>query len=288
MNRSAWFLRAVGTKFSPSALSYKRPFSSTPSYSTQSSANPEEIAKFSAMSAAWWDPHGAFSLLHLMNPERIRYIRNQVLRDVPERIPREPPFEGLRVLDIGCGGGLLSESLARLGAQVVGADASKENIEMAKLHYRTDPGLSSGPGSIEYRHTTAESLLEEGERFDFVCAMEVIEHVDYPAEFLETCAGLVKPKGHLILSTMSRTPFAWLTTIFMAERILGLVPSGTHDYNKYIRPEELVEAVKALPGWILRDVRGIGFDPIQRRWFSSATFPPAGLANYFLTAQKFD
>ncbi|KAG6819371.1 hypothetical protein H0H93_012454 [Arthromyces matolae] len=203
--------------------------------------NPDEIAHFSRLSSQWWDEQGEFQLLHRMNPVRVQFIREK-LEEVALREhegEEAPPPKGLRsldVLDVGCGGGLLSESLARLGANTLGIDASESNIKIAQLHASADPKLAS----LSYRHTAAESLLESSKRYDVVCSMEVLEHVDHPATFLSTCAELVKPGGHLFLSTISRTPLAWFLTIFLAEDVFRKVSRGTHTYSKFIKPTELV------------------------------------------------
>ncbi|KAF9389737.1 Hexaprenyldihydroxybenzoate methyltransferase, mitochondrial [Podila verticillata] len=238
--------------------------------------NKDEIAKFAAMSDEWWAPQGPFKMLHLMNPPRIRYIRNRLEASGAIPAPSSSaeaqsrarfPLQGLRILDVGCGGGLLAEALARLGAQVTGLDASMENIEMAKIHAQKDPLLNGGsPGSLEYRHQTAEKLLEQGLQFDVVCSMEVIEHVENPAGFLKVLGQLIKPNGDLILSTMSRTPLAYFLTVFSAEHMLRMVPVGTHHWSKYITPKELEAGVCDLAGCEVLNVQGIGFNPLSGQW----------------------
>ncbi|KAG0342675.1 Hexaprenyldihydroxybenzoate methyltransferase, mitochondrial [Podila horticola] len=272
--------------------------------------NKDEIAKFAAMSDEWWAPQGPFKMLHLMNPPRIRYIRNRL--QTSGAIPSSSastadtnsrarfPLQGLRILDVGCGGGLLAEALARLGAQVTGLDASNENIQMAKIHAKKDPLLNgSSPGSLEYRHQTAEQLLEQGLQFDVVCSMEVIEHVGNPAGFLKVLGQLIKPNGDLILSTMSRTPLAYFLTVFSAEHVLRMVPVGTHHWSKYITPKELEAGVRDLAGCEVLNVQGIGFNPISGQWElnKSRSEQPVGIlanigasfaesVNYFLAAKK--
>ncbi|KAH8557008.1 S-adenosyl-L-methionine-dependent methyltransferase [Umbelopsis sp. PMI_123] len=255
-----------------------------------STIDAEEVKKFSAKSAEWWDPHGEFGMLHLMNPTRVSYIRDRISTDSKETTP----FKGLRMLDIGCGGGLLSESLVRLGGTVVGADASYNNIQMATLHSRKDPALWTGSGKLEYRNTTAEDMLAEGETFDVVLAMEIIEHVNNPSEFLRVCTDMVRPGGKLLLSTISRTPMAYFLTNFMAEDVLKMVHKGTHDWSKYIKSEELIEAIQSLQGgWNVDDVRGIAWNPLKGRWVLSDKNGDIGVAglsslevNYVLTASK--
>ncbi|KAF7330533.1 Ubiquinone biosynthesis O-methyltransferase, mitochondrial [Mycena venus] len=222
---------------------------------TTSSINPAEIAHFSRLSSQWWDEAGEFSFLHKMNPVRIRFIREKLLEVARDEQPalNEPAsgsiLKGLDVLDVGCGGGLLSESLARLGAKTLGVDASEANISIAKLHAAQDPKLAQpGPStSLSYLHTPAEALLAGAKRYDVVCSMEVLEHVDNPSAFLDTCAKLLKPGGHLFLSTISRTALAYFLTIFMAEDILRKVSRGTHTHAKFIRPEELTAFFRAYP-----------------------------------------
>jgi polyprenyldihydroxybenzoate methyltransferase/3-demethylubiquinol 3-O-methyltransferase len=228
------------------------------------SINPQEIAFFSKLSAQWWNENGEFGLLHRMNPVRTQFITQKL--DV----------KGLDVLDVGCGGGLLSESLARLGAKTLGVDASESNIRIAEHHAASDSALSS----LTYRHTAAEDLLALPKRYDAVCSMEVIEHVDDPASFLQTLTQLVKPGGHLFLSTIARTPLAYFLTIFAAEKLLRKVEPGTHTYEKFISPSELVQFFQNLKDpeaggapWIPKhpvshhyDLRGIIYLPWENRW----------------------
>ncbi|KAF9098270.1 Hexaprenyldihydroxybenzoate methyltransferase, mitochondrial [Mortierella sp. AD031] len=284
--------------------------------------NKDEIAKFAAMSDEWWAPQGPFKMLHLMNPTRIRYIRNRLQasgalsknyafglsREEEEGGKEFPvgrfPLQGLSILDVGCGGGLLAEALARLGAKVTGLDASVENIQMARIHAKKDPLLNgAAPGSLEYRHQTAEQLLEQGHQFDVVCSMEVIEHVENPAGFLKVLGQLVKPEGDLILSTISRTPLSYFLTIFCAEHVMRMVPVGTHHWSKYINPDELQSGVESLSQCQVLNIQGIGFNPLSGQWeltksrdgsnsggeggLLSFMGPPlAEGSNYFLAAKK--
>ncbi|KAG2128552.1 S-adenosyl-L-methionine-dependent methyltransferase [Suillus clintonianus] len=215
---------------------------------TSSTINAAEIAHFSRLSSLWWNEQGEFSLLHRMNPVRVRYIREKLIEamceDQGEDARREMEskctvLSGMDVLDVGCGGGLLSESLTRLGARTLGIDASESNIGIASTHASADPQLSSSGSALEYRHTSAEQLIKEPKRFDAVCSMEVIEHVDNPVAFLSACAQLVKV-SHLFLSTIARTPLSYFLTILAAEHILRKVSVGTHTYSKFINPSELV------------------------------------------------
>ncbi|KAI0644211.1 ubiquinone biosynthesis O-methyltransferase [Trametes meyenii] len=217
----------------------------------QSSVNPEEIAHFSRLSQQWWDERGEFGLLHRMNPVRMQFIRNKVLEIQREEneagVNESQPLIGLDVVDVGCGGGLLCESLARLGGKTLGIDASSSNIGIASLHAAADPALSpqthQQTGTLTYEHTSVENLLAQRGpgSFDVVCSMEVIEHVDNPRTFLTNCATLVKPGGHLFLSTIARTPLSYFLTIFAAEQLFRLVTPGTHTHSKYINPEEMIE-----------------------------------------------
>ncbi|EKM81774.1 hypothetical protein AGABI1DRAFT_118851 [Agaricus bisporus var. burnettii JB137-S8] len=214
--------------------------------STAASVNAQEISHFSSLSAHWWDEHGEFQYLHKMNPVRMDFLRHKLLESARDDGADPDParvLAGLNVVDVGCGGGLLSESLARLGANTLGIDASEQNIGIARQHASTDPKLE--PSSLLYQHTTAEALLKRPKRFDVVCSMEVLEHVDNPASFLSTCAELLNPGGHLFLSTISRTPLAYFLTIFMAQDVLRKVSPGTHTYDKYIKPTELIQFFKS-------------------------------------------
>ncbi|KAF8200393.1 3-demethylubiquinone-9 3-methyltransferase [Pholiota molesta] len=217
--------------------------------SIHSSVNHDEIAHFSKLSSEWWDEQGEFTFLHKMNPVRMQFIREKLVEVVQDENPELEAgggdiLKGLDVLDVGCGGGLLSESLARMGANTLGIDASASNIAIASLHAAADPRLASTPSSpsnLSYLNAPAETLLAESKQYDVVCSMEVLEHVDNPATFLSTCAQLVKPGGHLFLSTISRTPLAYALTILLAEDILRQVSSGTHTYSKFVKPSELVQ-----------------------------------------------
>ncbi|GES92888.1 3-demethylubiquinone-9 3-O-methyltransferase [Rhizophagus clarus] len=268
---------------------------SSPKYST---INESEVSKFSQLANEWWSPNGPMKLLHTMNPLRVSYIREQLRKnnykkigdDVSSSYHDHHPFRGLRMLDIGCGGGVLTEALVRLGGSVIGVDASDESINIAQLHARKDPSLH---GNLKYQCITAEKLLEQGETFDVVCAMEIIEHVNNPAEFLKACAGLVKARGgHLFLSTISRTPLSYILTILLAENTLKIVPQGTHDFQKYLRSDELQEIIEGIKnddkwGKVI-DITGIGPNPITSKWYKLPDWIPGKLdVNYLLTAQRF-
>ena len=224
--------------------------------SAQTTVDSEEIAKFEAMAAEWWDLNGKFKPLHMLNPCRLGYISRQIAGEFGRDLTKPEPFKGLRLLDIGCGGGLLSEPMARLGADVVGADAGAGNIPVAQVH-AAQSGLA-----IDYRHTTAEALAEAGEQFDVVLNMEVIEHVASPPDFLRACHDLLKPGGLHICSTLNRTAKSFAAAIIGAEHVMRWLPKGTHDWSKFITPDELEN--------LLRDA---GLDPVDRKGF---VFNPLG------------
>ena len=224
-----------------------------------SSVDPAELAKFEAMAAEWWDPNGKFKPLHMLNPTRLDYIISRIGAEFGRAARSLRPFEGLRILDIGCGGGLLTEPMARLGADVVGADAVERNISVASLHAEQQ-GLE-----IDYRATTAEALAAAGERFDAVLALEIVEHVADPADFVATCAALTRPEGVMIISTLNRTPKSFGAAIIGAEWIMRWLPKGTHEWHRFITPEELT-AMMAGAGLPAVDRRGMVFNPIRWDW----------------------
>lgn len=243
---------------------------------TTSTVDPAEITRFSAMASEWWDPKGKFRPLHQINPLRLTFIRDEVCR----RFGRDPKstqvMAGLRILDIGCGGGLLSEPLARLGGDVVGADASATNIEIAKLHAEQS-GLA-----IDYRAVPAEDLAAANETFDVVLALEIVEHVpDMPA-FIDVCAGMLRPGGLMVVSTINRTGKAFALAIVGAEYVLRWLPRGTHQWSKFVTPDELREAYRA-SGLTPGRSAGMVFDPLRGQWKLSET--DTGV-NYLLAADR--
>ncbi|MEL6840373.1 MAG: bifunctional 2-polyprenyl-6-hydroxyphenol methylase/3-demethylubiquinol 3-O-methyltransferase UbiG [Pseudomonadota bacterium] len=221
--------------------------------------DPSEIAKFEAMAAEWWDLNGKFKPLHMMNPVRLDYITGQIAAEFGRDLSLPKPFAGLRILDIGCGGGLLCEPMARLGAEVVGADAAEGNIPVAKIHAEQS-GLT-----IDYRHTTAEALAEADEQFDAVLNMEVVEHVADPQAYLTACQNLMKPGGIHICSTINRNAKSFAAAIVGAEYVMRWLPKGTHDWRKFITPDELFSLLEKA-GMKPVDRKGFVFNPLQFTW----------------------
>ncbi len=234
-----------------------------------------EVDRFSAMAAEWWDPTGKFRPLHKFNPVRLTHIKEQVCARFGRDMNDPKAFKGLRFLDIGCGGGLLCEPMARMGAEIVGADASEVNIEVAKIH-AAQSGLE-----IDYRAQTAESLEAAGEKFDVILNMEVVEHVADVDLFIETCARMVKPGGLMFIATINRTPKARALAIFMAENILRWLPKGTHQYEKLVKPEEIEKPLSA-EGMSIIDRTGVFYNPLQDRWNKSRDMD----VNYMLLAER--
>lgn len=224
-----------------------------------STVDPDEVTRFAAVADAWWDPRGAFAPLHKLNPTRLSYIRDQICRHFG-RDPRSArSLDGLAVLDVGCGGGLLAEPITRMGAAVTGIDATEQNIRVAGLH------AQNMELEIDYRHIAAEELAAEGAVFDVVVNMEVIEHVaDVPA-FLAACRALVRPGGIMLFSTLNRTAKAFAMAIVGAEYVLRWLPRGTHDWQKFLKPAELSAALDAA-GFTVPDLSGLSYDPLGDRW----------------------
>ena len=218
-----------------------------------------EIAKFEAMATEWWDPNGKFKPLHMLNPTRLDYITRQIAAEFGRDLTTPLPFAGLRLLDIGCGGGLLAEPMARLGADVVGADAAPRNIPVAQIHAQKS-GLT-----IDYRHTTAEALAAAGEQFDVVLNMEVVEHVADPLAYLTACQQLLKPGGLMICSTINRNPKSFLMAIIGAEYVMRWLPKGTHEWAKFITPDELYDLIRKA-GLDTVDRKGFVFNKLTWSW----------------------
>ncbi len=245
------------------------------SEAAKTSIDQSEVDRFSAMAAEWWDPTGKFRPLHKFNPTRVEYIRDQVCAHFG-RDPKSPrPLEGLRLLDIGCGGGLLSEPMSRMGAVVVGADAAETNIGIAKTH------AEQTGATIDYRATTAEELAEAGEKFDIVLSMEIVEHVADVNFFITTCASMVKPGGLMFVATINRTMKAWALAIFTAEYVLGWLHKGTHQYEKLVLPEELVAPLTAADMQV-KEKTGVSFNPLLNKWSLSRDLD----VNYMVLAER--
>ncbi len=242
----------------------------------QSSIDPAEVAKFQAMAREWWDPNGKFKPLHMLNPTRLDYVATQIAAQFGRDRRAPLPFQRLRILDIGCGGGLMSEPMARLGATVTGADAAPGNIAVAALHAE-EQGLT-----IDYRNETAEALAAQGREFDVVMALEIVEHVADPQAFIQTCHDLLRPGGMLIGSTLNRTARSFAAAIVGAEWVMRWLPKGTHDWRRFITPDELQQMAGAA-GLDPVDRAGMVFNPLGWSWSLSSRDLSV---NYVLTALR--
>jgi 2-polyprenyl-6-hydroxyphenyl methylase / 3-demethylubiquinone-9 3-methyltransferase len=240
------------------------------------SVDPDEIEKFRAMAADWWSPTGKFAPLHKFNPVRLNFIRDAAVQHFGLPAEAHRPLEGLRLLDAGCGGGLVTEPMARLGAHAVGIDAGDVNIKAAIVH------ADALHMDIDYRIGTVEGLLaSKEERFDIVLALEVVEHVADPARFLADCAALLKPGGLMITATLNRTAKAFALAIVGAEHVLRWLPAGTHDWNKFVTPEEARAALTGA-GLDVQPAVGVTFSPLTGRW----SLGNDTAVNYMLVATK--
>ena len=239
------------------------------------SIDPAEVANFTAMAADWWDPAGKFRPLHQLGPVRLAYIRDRLIARFGLDSAARRPLAGLRLLDIGCGGGLIAEPMARLGATVVGVDAAEKNIGVARTH-AAETGVE-----VDYRCTTAEALADAGEQFDAVLALEVVEHVADLDAFLGACSRMVRPGGLLIAATLNRTPQSWAAAIVAAEYVLRWLPRGTHDWRKFLKPHELARGLRD-HGLALADLRGMSYNPLRDSWRLTGYTS----INYLLTAEK--
>ena len=240
-----------------------------------STIDPAEVARFERIAKEWWDPKGPMAPLHRFNPVRLAYIRDAA----SARFGRDPrsarSLDGLTILDVGCGGGVLSEPLARLGARVTGLDPAPTNVTVARLH-AGQAGLT-----VDYRGETVEAVAERGERFDLVLAMEVVEHVTDVRAFTAACARAVAPGGLLVMATLNRTLRAFALAIVGAEYVLGWLPRGTHQWEKFVTPEELTAAIEA-GGMRVSDLAGVTYNPLRDRWSLSRDTA----VNYMATAER--
>jgi 2-polyprenyl-6-hydroxyphenyl methylase/3-demethylubiquinone-9 3-methyltransferase len=234
-----------------------------------------EVAHFSRLSSRWWDTRGPLKALHKFNPFRIAYIRDRAAAHFARDPAHPDSLAGLRILDIGCGGGILSEPLARFGATVIGADPALANIEVARNH-AAEQALA-----IDYRCATAEALAVSGETFDIVAAMEVIEHVNNVKLFVNLTATMVKPGGMMFFATFNRTLKSFALGIVAAECILRWVPRGTHQWRKFVKPAELEEAI-AIGGLRVADRTGVLYDVLRHRWRFSSDMQ----VNYMMVAER--
>jgi 2-polyprenyl-6-hydroxyphenyl methylase / 3-demethylubiquinone-9 3-methyltransferase len=246
----------------------------TQSNAPGSTVDANEIAKFSKLSAEWWDPSGKMAPLHKINPLRLTYIRDAAARKFERNVRSLNCLGGLRILDIGCGAGLLCEPLTRLGAQVIGVDASASNIAVAKLH------ADKGHLSIDYRCTTVEEM-DVRERFDIVLAMEVVEHVSDVGLFLSRCAAMLKPGGLMVVSTLSRTWKSFALAIVGAEYILRWLPRGTHQWEKFITPDELAKYLLD-NRLVISEQTGVVYSPFADKWGLSSDTD----VNYMVIAEE--
>ncbi|WP_375675396.1 bifunctional 2-polyprenyl-6-hydroxyphenol methylase/3-demethylubiquinol 3-O-methyltransferase UbiG [Bartonella sp. CL100XZDX] len=242
---------------------------------TQTTIDQSEIDHFSRIATEWWNPQGKFRPLHQFNPTRLAYIREKICLEFNRDPSSLTPFHNFKILDIGCGGGLLSEPMARLGAMVVGVDAAQTNIEVAKTH------AAQNDLSIDYRTTTAEVLANEGEKFDIILNMEVVEHVADVNLFIAATAKMLKPQGLMFVSTLNRTWKAWGLAIVGAEYILRWLPKGTHDYKKFLKPLELKNFLSKNALTVIDEI-GITYNPLNDSWNRSKDMG----VNYLLLAKR--
>jgi len=246
-----------------------------PAGSAAGSVDSTEVARFAALARRWWDPLGPMAPLHKLNPVRLGYIRDRLAGHFGRDTKSLTPFAGLRLLDIGCGGGLVAEPMARLGFRVTGIDAAGTNIAVARRH------AEEADLAIDYREAAAEDIADAGESYDVVLALEVVEHVADPSLFLAAAARLVRPGGAFIGSTLNRTPKSFLLGIVGAEYVLRWLPPGTHRWDRFMRPSEFAAALRG-QGLVLQDLTGASYDLLARRWRLGHDLE----VNYFLHAAK--
>ena len=245
-------------------------------FSDSSTIDEKDLQQFEALGEKWWDESGPMKPLHKLNPTRLDYLRRMACAHFKLDDRKIGALTGISALDIGCGGGLVAEPLCRMGAAVTGVDAGPENIRIAKAHGKAE-GLT-----INYQATTAEALADAGKQYDLVTALEIVEHVADVPLFLQSCAALVKPGGMLIVSTLNRTPKSFMLGIVAAEYILRWLPTGTHNWKKFLKPSEIATPLTAA-GLKVTDVRGLIYNPLTRQFSLSADDLDV---NYFLTAVK--
>ena len=246
-----------------------------PHTQTHTTVDSAEVSQFDRLAATWWDERGPMATLHKFNPVRLAYIRDQAALHFGRDTGKAGCLNGLRMLDIGCGGGILSEPLARLGAAMVGADPAQKNIEVARRH------AEQGGLSIDYRATNAETLAEAGERFDVVLAMEVVEHVTDVGLFVRRCAEMVRPGGMMVAATLNRTMKSFALAIVGAEYVLRWLPRGTHQWSKFVTPDELESAMSHADLRVV-DERGVIYNLLKDAWQLSDDMD----VNYMLTSVK--
>jgi 2-polyprenyl-6-hydroxyphenyl methylase/3-demethylubiquinone-9 3-methyltransferase len=242
---------------------------------TASSADPDEIEKFAKLAAQWWDTAGAFAPLHKFNPVRLKFIRDVAAEHFGRDLQSRRPFGGLSLLDLGCGGGLLSEPMARLGFEVLGCDAAEENVRTAAAHAATTGA------NVSYRCATPEALADAGAIFDVLLTMEIVEHVTDMGAFVGLCSGLVRPGGLIFVATINKTLKSLLLAKIAAEYVLRWLPPGTHDWNRFIDPAALTRSV-AERGLKVRCIQGFAFDPLAWSWRLSRDTA----VNYVVVAER--
>ncbi len=242
---------------------------------TATTVDPAEIDRFAKLAETWWDPNGPMKPLHKFNPQRIQYIRDRAVAHFGRDARSVTPFEGLTLADIGCGAGMLSEPMARLGAKVLGLDPAEKNVMIARAHAEV------GGVDVAYAAETIEDVVARGETFDIVLAMEVVEHVTDVELFVRSCCQAVKPGGLLFMATLNRTARSFALAIVGAEYILRWLPRGTHDWNKFVTPDELSDAISN-NGLDIMDVSGVAYNPLSDQWRLSRD---TGV-NYVLAATK--
>ncbi|XP_021245339.1 ubiquinone biosynthesis O-methyltransferase, mitochondrial isoform X1 [Numida meleagris] len=273
-NGKAWLKRSgAPTDLNSSTVAMRRLLSTS-----QSSVDPKEMRKFQLLAHRWWDEQGEYSALHSMNDIRVPFIRDTLL-NMGSAYQRGSPLSGIKILDVGCGGGLLSEPLGRLGASVTGIDPLEENIRTADQHKSFDPVLAK---RIQYKASSLEEIVEESvETFDVIVASEVVEHVADLEMFIKCCSRVLKPGGSLFVTTINKTQLSYILGIVVAEKIAGIVPEGTHEWEKFVPPEDLERLLEA-NGFSVKTVNGMLYNPLTGSW----SWMESTSINYALHAVK--